>query len=459
MPKLSVPAQITEWARLKDNRNKEGQHPSAPAYVTQWGNLLAGLMQARPPEVNWTGNEPQVTVDEVSDIIDELTPVAAGLGVGWLRPVALRTLDEDGNLTDEVEWVTSIEGPQNVLPVWEHQRLQTAIVWTVLLNKAGIPSLALAETWDNNTGQVTLRVYEVDDKGETKGDPITSVSQAQDLVVEGSKQTAETWVTISQAEDTVKRFLVPFVWRWDNKRTVPVYAGNEGMVRGLISLSDQEQDDGEMARHRLIIDEDLLSFEPGSENTSTGSGEKFVKTGQQRTFSLKNNLMRVKRGQMKAQNLDNKDLIQPVTFPDSFIQSQRIERRENSVLEAIGINPQSVGRNVGGRSDSASAKRADQQMTTQTVTGPARRLSTALNASYEQLAVLNGWSGFDSVVVHEGLKASPADTAATVKLLADSGVASTRTLVALAHPNWGPTQVTAEVEALVAEGLAPQPIE
>ena len=126
----------------------------------------------------------------------------------------------------------------------------------------------------------------------------------------------------------------------------------------------------------------------------------------------------------------------------------------------MGINPQSVGRNVSGRSDSAAAKRADQQMTMNTVTEPARNAERVLSAIFTECARLNpGDTRPVMVSVHEGLKENPAESAEVANALRNAEAASTRTLVRTAHPTWSDDQVDAEVEAMRAEGMSVDPIE
>lgn len=134
--------------------------------------------------------------------------------------------------------------------------------------------------------------------------------------------------------------------------------------------------------------------------------------------------------------------IVPIEFDDDLTQRERIERRENSVLEiGFRINPQSVGRSVTGRSDSGDAKRADNQMTMNTITSPARRLSNSLSAIVAELARLNTavptsnrTGDVGRVVIHEGLKPHPVELAEYATALHDAEAASTRQRVAIVNP-------------------------
>jgi hypothetical protein len=151
--------------------------------------------------------------------------------------------------------------------------------------------------------------------------------------------------------------------------------------------------------------------------------------------------------------------VTPIEFSDDLVQRDRIERRENSLLEMVGINPASIGRNVGGRSDSGVAKRADNQMTMNTVTAPARAAEVALSAAVSEIARLTQTGTDISVSVSEGLKENPIESAETASKLRDAEAASTQTLVKTAHPTWTPDEVMAEVELMQAENLATAPPE
>jgi hypothetical protein len=129
-------------------------------------------------------------------------------------------------------------------------------------------------------------------------------------------------------------------------------------------------------------------------------------------------------------------------------------------LEAVGINPASIGRNVGGRSDSGVAKRADNQMTMNTITAPARRAEAVLTRTVREIGRLNGAAVPDlEVSVHEGLKENPIESAEVAVKLRDAEAASTRTLVQTAHPTWSDDEVDAEVVLMESQGAALAPFE
>lgn len=439
--KLAINAQVTKWVGLWNNRPfGPDKPPAAPAYVQGYGLLVSGLMQAQPPVAEWETEDEPFTSDQLADLIDEVVPPSAGMGVSYMRPIPIMN-----NGDDDVSWRVSVETPENVIPVWSHHRLVGAVVWTaVAITNNQTTRIALVERWDNLTGSVTVALFKVDHNNVAT--ELNAVNAGR-MVKDDQKALIDSWIAAVEEAPTVERRLIPFVWRFEKHAPAPIYSGSEGLVEGLIRLNDQEQDDGEMARHRLIIDDDLISYSQTQDPATNNAGKV------QNTFTLKDNLLRVKRSQLSAQAADSSDLIKPVTFPDSLIQRERIERRENSALEAIGINPQSVGRSVSGRSDSAAAKRADQQMTTQTVSGPARRLTLSLEETLTQLATLNEWPELETVTVYEGLKPDAAESADTTKTLSEANAASTETLVRTAHPTWTPTQVQDELDRMAAEGL------
>ena len=64
-----------------------------------------------------------------------------------------------------------------------------------------------------------------------------------------------------------------------------------------------------------------------------------------------------------------------------------------------------------------------------------------------------------SVTVHEGLKENPVESAENAGALRDAEAASTRTLIATAHPTWSETEIDEELELMQADGSAISPIE
>ena len=104
------------------------------------------------------------------------------------------------------------------------------------------------------------------------------------------------------------------------------------------------------------------------------------------------------------------------------------------------------------------AKRADNQMTMNTITAPARRAETLLTNVTLEVGRLNGRPGIWTVSVHEGLKENPIESADVAVKLRDAEAASTRTRVQTAHPTWSDEEVDAEVE-LIETGDPMAPLE
>ena len=254
---------------------------------------------------------------------------------------------------------------------------------------------------------------------------------------------------VSAQNDTVPRDVFVYVFAWEDIGPVPLWYTQEAVIEGLARLWDQEQDDAEMTRKRVAMPEDLV----GTRNVVADDGSTVLaRPG----FNKHDNLLLVGSG-MSAEHGPGGG-VTPIEFGDDLTQRERIIGRENTVLEMVGINPASIGRNVGGRSDSASAKRADNQMTMNTITGPARKLERTLSAVVTELARLDpGTVSADLVVsVHEGLKENPAESAETAGALLDAQAASVATRVRTAHPTWTDTEVDDEVAAINGEADAVQ---
>jgi hypothetical protein len=226
----------------------------------------------------------------------------------------------------------------------------------------------------------------------------------------------------------------------------------EPVLEGLARLWDQEQDDAELTRKRVAMPENLV----GRKQVLGENGVVIARPGLSATDNI------ILLGSQASAQHGPSGGVTPIEFSDDLVQRDRIERRENSCLEMACINPASIGRTVGGRSDSAAAKRADNQMTMNTISGPARHAEIVLTAAVENLVTLNGWpvpAEGVTVQVTEGLKVDQTESAETARALYQAEAASTRTLVATAHPTWEDADIEAEVELMQSENMASAPLE
>lgn len=425
--------------------------PCAPAYVRSWGRMFAGLLQAEPPRYVPELADPPVSTDDLSDLLDEGVRLSAGYGVVYLRPVFVKVGDDDAGV-----WTWSLVLPLMVEPRWIHGRLAGATVWDHAPDPRRRPHvqaryrLVIVEDWDTATRSVATRVIEARTAG-PDGSGALVLGQEIDPANPPAELADHPYVTAARSTDTTERFLVPVVWEWDDGHPAPAYVGNEQAVRGLVELWDQEQDDATITRKRVAMSSDLVATDAVADQY----GRTLARPG----FGRRDNLLLLAPG-MTAQNVaDGK--VEVIDFGDDLVQRDRIERRESAVLEAIGVNPQTVGRSVAGRSDSAAAKRADQQLTTQTIAGPARAWEAALSVFAGQLATLNKttWPDGQVVDVREGLKVQPGEAAETARTLAAAQAASTRTLIATAHPTWKDDEIDAELVRMAETGRAVMPLE
>ena len=369
--------------------------------------------------------------------MEDTVRVQASQGVCFLRPV------HDGE-----SWVVQTLAPDRVAAYWAHRRLSSAVVWSIhadpFHDNDATKAIAVVERWAD--GMVVHEFWQgdVDTHGvfhaKKQWSPESLPDQIRELpAVEGAL------VDIAEAAN-VERRLVPVVWQWLKGHPAPIFASNENVIAGLERLWDQEQTDAEMARNRVAIDERML----GRSTIRSDTGDIIASAG----FGIRDNVLALKAPQGGAQAIGDALPFQAITFPDSLTQRDRIERRENSLLEMVGINPQSIGRSVGGRSDSAAAKRADQQMTLQTVATPARKLSRALSDALTQVAALNETPSDVSVTVFEGVRPVSAESADEARILSAAQAASTRTLIATAHPAWDDDMIDEELERMAEEGMA-----
>lgn len=439
MDKMTLPPEpasahrqaVTQWAHMYDR--PPGYVEAAPNYARWLANIVAGLMQARPPE-----SEYDADWLDLSELVEDVARVQSSQGVCFLRPV------HDGE-----SWVVQTLAPDRVAATWAHRRLRSALVWSIhpdpLAPNDQSKAVAVIEKWDNQTGTVTHEFWRGDLalSGVFTGLTELSVEALPDQIRE-LPAVAGALADIELAGDLERR-LVPVVWQWLKGHPAPMFASNENVIAGLERLWDQEQTDAEMARHRVAIDERML----GRSTILSDTGQIIASAG----FGIRDNVLALKAPTGGAQSIGDALPFQPITFPDSLIQRDRIERRENSLLEVVGINPQSIGRSVHGRSDSAAAKRADQQMTLQTVATPARKIQRALSDALTQVASLNGEGADVAVTVYEGVRPISSESADEARVLSAAQAASTRTLIETAHPAWSDEMIDAELVRMGDESL------
>lgn len=426
---------VNTWATMW-----AGNSGVSPNYLRQWGTLLAGLLQASPPTYDTEPNDPPVPVGELSELTEEAVPVASGLSAAFLRPV----IGLDGR------WRISVSRPTHVRPVWSHRQLVSAQVWDYVPYPGRHHNdrrtvLAIVEDWAD--GEVWVTAWRSQKESVDGGlvsllEPVARSVNHPDGPLESRLD--HPWITGVVEHDVSPRRIVPFVWAWTDNAPSSVIAGNENAVAGLCKLWTQEQEDAEMVRHRIAVSEDSLTMQ---DIYSTDGKRIIAKAG----FNADSNVLALKGG-MSAQDAGAGG-VETITFPDSLVQRERIERRENAILEAIGINPQSIGRGVSGRSDSAAAKRADQQMTLNTISGPARRWQAALQTAVNEVHRLEDRESAPVVDIREGLKPDMAERCETVGSAFAADAMSARTRIAYLHPEWDDAQVEAEYGRLVDEAV------
>lgn len=420
---------------------------AAPAYTRSFSRLVAGLFMRQPP--TYEGIElPGAPVDDnaLAELLFETTSKAAGYGHVLLRPIF-----------DGVSWSCAVLAPTRFAVDWVHRRVACVTVWDYVKDprkttdeRAG---LVFIERWEpgepGQLGTVTTELWE------SVADPTSGVKLERRIDVQNPPaDLADHRFVVSAQNDAIPRDVAVFVWAWEDCGPVPLWYANENIVEGLARLWDQEQDDAEMTRKRVAMPADLLGT---GVVYADGTRDVLARPG----FNKHDNLLLISSS-LSAEHGANGG-VTPIEFADDLIQRDRIERRENALLEAAGINPSSIGRHVGGRSDSAEAKRADNQMTMNTVTLPARTVERALSTIVSELARLNSPGrvgvGPVDVVVSEGLKENAAESAEIAQALRDAEAASTWTIVRTAHPTWSEPDVDAEVERMRAEGIASAPVE
>ena len=431
----------TRWHHWHhQRRNQHRTDPTGPALTAWLGLVCAGLMQAEPPRYSdpEAGDGP-LTTDELADLVDDVVQIAAAEGVAFLRPAQVLG-----------DWTVTVVDSARVVARREHQRLVYAAVWN-LRYTAGADGRA--KGWvsteeyghDATTGLPTFvaKLWENagSDSAVELGREVTDVADGTHL--------AELFYEVTGKE---ARRLVPMVWRWDRGVPAPVHVGNEGMVDHLAALEAIEAKDSLLVRNILAVAESSAQRGLHGWNNTVTPGSSLP------TWSPDSNVLSIPTNDLTTHGADG--FVQQIRFADDLIQRQRIEAVQNVLLEACGISPQSVGRSVAGRSDSAAAKRADQQMTMTTIAGPARRLNHALDTVIAEVHSLAGGRGEPlDVSITAGLRVTQAELAETVAKLVSAESISVERRVQMLNPNMSDEDLADEVGRIKAENRMGEALE
>ena len=464
---------VRRWAHLYD---REGVETSSPNYAAWVADIVTGLYQAEPPSITLDGDPLDQAADDAGDdvgdadrdqvdedwatelthhtidLLEEAGERQAGMGLAVLRPVY-----------DGERWTHQVLDPTHFAPYWNHRRLEAAVVWTFLRmpdsdnGEDDFRRIAIVEYWGmsrptpgNPPAPITapetvIAVGELDMTGMTF--TASEVYDSLDAVPEqyGSIPAVADAFTDEAGEDD--RELIPVPWRWSSGDPVPIYFRNEGVITGTEKLHNVEQEDAVMVRKRVAMSKDLLGRSDVTYNNAPG-GRTLARAG----WQMESNLLLLEKPTGSWSEDGGNAPFEVIEFDDDLTQADRIDRHREWILTHCGINPQSVGMSVSGRSDSAAAKRADQQQTMNTVSGPARKLSAALSLALTQEERLNGGTSQMTVTVHEGLKPVQSESVDTAAKMDAADLADNRTIVEKANPGRSDAEITTMLTNMEAEG-------
>ncbi len=449
-PKTAERAPVDYWLAQYDTPvPPTTRTPAAGNYPGWLGRMMAGFMQARPPTVELSSGEmvEDDQRDDVLDVLDEAAEKSAALSVSYLRPV---------NTGDE--WQTQVIDPANVHATWTHRRLAAAIVWRLVADPSKPDDqrsrLAIVERWGiNRDGQqidtptVEFWLGDITPEGRFHGQKLLD---NDDLPANVAAMPAVQGA-LEDAADDRPREIVPVPWRFHRGMPVPIYHRQEKFVEGLCRLVNQEQVDAEKVKKRVAVDRRMI----GTSALRSDRDEVIANAGwhdNQDVFLLDGT-------DAGAQNLAERLPFHVVDFDDDLVQNERINARENQLLEQCGISPQSVGRSVSGRSDSAAAKRADQQLTMTTISNPARLLSSALSRAFTQTAQLNGNDVTVTVTVNEGLRPVRQEQIDEAATIAQNDMGSAETILRVLWPERDDEWIEAEANQMASENRMVAPLE
>ena len=429
---------------------REGVDTPAPSYANWVAQIVTGLYQAQPPSHVGLPEDPE-TLGRVVDYLEEGGGYQAGTGLAVFRPAF-----------NGERWIHQVISPANVAPVWNHRTLAAAVVWTL----HDIPGdgtvrkmVAIVEYWGINrereridtpeTWVATVDIGRSTTAGAYTIDKLYPIDQVPADLVARVPAVAATVDAADSEEASKPRNLVTVAWKWRRTDPVPIYFPNEGVITATEKLHEVEQTDAVMVRNRIAVSKDLVQ---GSSRITDDGQRVLAEPGWVNDQAL----FVVNSPTGASFSEDAKGFLEPIQFDDSLTQTERIESRKALILEQSGINPQSVGMSISGRSDSAAAKRADQQMTMNTVESPGRRMSAALSAVFQQEARLNADTpeGVETVeiTVHTGVKPVLVEAVETAARMDAADLGSTETIIRVAQPGRTDAYYREEQTRMAEEG-------
>jgi hypothetical protein len=238
---------------------------------------------------------------------------------------------------------------------------------------------------------------------------------------------------------------VPWTRDSEDPHGISPFDATEGLVLGLHRLYSQEQHDSEMARRRVAIPTAYLKRDLAGRPT----------------FDRRTDVLEL--SDEAAGPVGQERPITPLEFSDDLIARERIGGRLTDFLYAVGLAPQSLGKDAGS-AESGTARRLAQAHTLRSVRRAGGYFTTALGPCLAQMLDLARTQlgqqvprgAQVSVALGDGLGADPAEDARVVATLDSAEAISTEQKVRRVNPGWDDTQVADEVAAI--EGARPTPI-
>lgn len=414
------------WRDQYDNVRGDG-----PNYLRKMCREVAGLFQAEPIRYA-TGTDENVqpmSEDELSNLTQETAMVAAGQGVAFLRPVRVAG-----------EWSLGSLSPAQVEFEFMHKRLVEAVVWSE--HDVDDDLYVITETYELVDGErtVTVQAWEA---SRGSGERLTLEDEIDLEQVRAAGDDEMVPAVLRSAAEMDDRALFAYVWEWDENVPAPVHVTNETYLDDIADLHDVEQTDANVVHNVFQMSSGMVIDRT---RYQTSRNQLVIPRGFGR-----NNLLITEQDAMRQDGIESE--LQHLHIPDNLTQNERIYSKVNDLYEACGFNPSTFGRNVTGRSDSAEAKRVDNQSTLVTITAPANRYRGVINAAVDEVARLQTGAEATEVTVEltAGLRTDQAERIENATTAVAGGVYSTDTGVKIAQPQLSDEERANEVAAIQAE--------
>jgi hypothetical protein len=345
--------------------------------------------------------------------------------------------------------ITAVPG-RRVLPTFRHRMLVSASVATVWApTDRGSTYWRLLE--EHTAGQIRYALHR--GSADRLGRPIPlddpdAPTEASGLLTragEEARLAGDILVVPTPIEDAPLLTHVPLGRDGEEVHGVSLFDGLESVAIALHRLYSQEQQDAEISRKRIAVDEQHIGRDRRGSPIWDRGTDLFV--------------LRETGGAVGA---DTSKPVHPIEFSDDLVSRDRIAGRFRDFLTACGIAPATLESDGLGAAPSGTSRRLAQAMTVQTTAMVGRYWTSATRRVLEQALRISESNGAEgtaglggmldrsaiSVTLADGFVDDPAELARIVLDLDSAEAVSLETKIGMIHPGWTEQQIGEEADAI-----------